>query len=643
MPSGVPRLDNSPVSAATVLAGRYRIEGIAAVGAAGWLLRARDLEVDVEVALKLITPDLVESDTERTRLTDAVRACRSLRHPNLVRIYDLSIDAGRAFYTMPYLDGLSLRQIMDVRADKGLTFTLAEILPLLAQLVEALAALEPCGAHGGLRPTNVMVLSDMLKLTGLPHFLGLRRDRLLANVRAHEGFGYLAPEVRAGGDGTFGTRADVFSLGVILSEMLVGGSGVSEGAGGGSEVAVRQRLSGGLANTLVHSVASSPGDRFGDVGELMSALADAVSEAPSAPLAVPKPERTRPATTVPSRAAPRPVLPSDSGRTAGPISVAPIRAVPAAAGVAAPLPAPALTAISAPAAGAAPAPVPLAHASRSSRPWLLPAAVVVAAVVLLAIGVLAVRALRTPTGAVGPPAAPAPGPATSVAAAEPEPPAPRASSEAAAAEPSGEALDLGLEAEGDGDEGHEGKHLDSNANSPGKRGRMRRWVLRPSGRRGKQRPGPGHAGGDSSMIGRTLAGSPDGKMQPLPDLNANLPPAAGRLAPAPPPLPPPAPVADAAGGGDAAVVAETGPVFVSGPDPEYTLEAERHDIHGDMVVSCTITAEGDVRDCRVSKSLPFMDSAVVRALQARKYKPATRGGKPIDLPYTFNIRVGAPR
>jgi TonB family protein len=633
---GAPRLDSSPVSAGMVLAGRYRIEGVAAVGAAGWLLRARDLEVDVDVALKLIAPALVESDTERTRLTAAVRACRSLRHANLVRIYDLGIDADRAFYTMPYLDGLSLRQVMDVRADKGLTFTLAEILPLLAQLVEALTALEPCGALGVLRPTNVMVLSDVLKVTGLPHFEGLRRDRLLANVRAHGGLSYIAPEVRAGGGSSIGTRADVFSLGTILSEMLVGGGGVGEDGAEAAilQAAVGQQLPVSLAEVLARSVAGSPGDRFENVGDLMAALADTVSAAPAEPLVVPKPERSRPATTAPTRVPPRSPGTNESARAsgsaaasfgAGGFSAVAVDSGPAAASVRLSLD---------PETRSSPA---------ASRPWLLPVAIVVAAAMLIGIGVLVLHALRAPAGPAPVVASAATG-SVAVAAGEPKSPPMHAPSEpAAAAEPSGEALELGVEG-GDGraEEGRQKNDVSGDNDASGK-GRGKRWVLRPSGKRSK--PRPGHPGSDTS--GRALAASEGGKMPPLPEPSSNGPADAGSLAPAPPPLPPPPVVPDVpaapVGGTPAVSHTETRPVFVSGPDPEYTAEAERRNIHGDMVISCTITAEGTVRDCHVSKSLPFMDGSVVRALQARKYKPATRDGKPIDLQYTFNLRVGPPR
>jgi len=58
--------------------------------------------------------------------------------------------------------------------------------------------------------------------------------------------------------------------------------------------------------------------------------------------------------------------------------------------------------------------------------------------------------------------------------------------------------------------------------------------------------------------------------------------------------------------------------------------------------SCVVTAEGQVRACKVIKGLPFMNVAVIDALEQRKYKPAMAQGKAVDVYYTFNIRLKLP-
>ena len=85
------------------------------------------------------------------------------------------------------------------------------------------------------------------------------------------------------------------------------------------------------------------------------------------------------------------------------------------------------------------------------------------------------------------------------------------------------------------------------------------------------------------------------------------------------------------------------PVFVSGPDLAYTRRAFEREVEGLMIVKCVVTADGMVRDCHVAKGLPYMDDAVVQALERRRYRPATLGGKPIEVKYVFRINLRLPQ
>jgi len=82
---------------------------------------------------------------------------------------------------------------------------------------------------------------------------------------------------------------------------------------------------------------------------------------------------------------------------------------------------------------------------------------------------------------------------------------------------------------------------------------------------------------------------------------------------------------------------------LSGPDPEYTPKAVEREVEGVMLVKCVVTTEGTVHNCRVLKGLPFMDSAVVNALQRRKYKPYILNGQPTEIDYTFKIKLTLPQ
>jgi TonB family protein len=86
----------------------------------------------------------------------------------------------------------------------------------------------------------------------------------------------------------------------------------------------------------------------------------------------------------------------------------------------------------------------------------------------------------------------------------------------------------------------------------------------------------------------------------------------------------------------------TPPQRLSGPDPAYTVQALEREIEGDMAVRCIVTEQGTVHSCRVLKSLPFMDAAVIRALEQCRYTPALIGGRPVAVDYLFKIHLQLP-
>lgn len=109
----------------------------------------------------------------------------------------------------------------------------------------------------------------------------------------------------------------------------------------------------------------------------------------------------------------------------------------------------------------------------------------------------------------------------------------------------------------------------------------------------------------------------------------------------------PTPVAAPSGPVESAVefndASMTAPAMISGPNPEYSQDAIDRGVEGLMSVRCVVTVEGRVRNCRVLKGLPFMNQPVLDALERRKYKPAMASGKPVDVFYTFNIRLKLPQ
>ncbi|MEO1171541.1 MAG: inactive serine/threonine-protein kinase VRK3, partial [Myxococcota bacterium] len=200
---------------------RYRVADAIGLGTVGWVLRARDEQTNRDVAVKVINPNLLQTDSERSTFSKTLRQARKVDHPNVTPVYDEGREGRYTFYTMPYLEGLTLRKIIDLRIEKQQTFALSEVLPLTAQLTQAADAWGRFGYHGAIRPNSVVVLPDVLKVTALAHHQGLPRKPFVVFQEQARASEYLAPEARQA-DGPVDVRADLYSIAVIFAEMLTG-------------------------------------------------------------------------------------------------------------------------------------------------------------------------------------------------------------------------------------------------------------------------------------------------------------------------------------------------------------------------------------------------------------------------------------
>ncbi|HYO73859.1 MAG TPA: serine/threonine-protein kinase [Archangium sp.] len=210
----------APYKVGDVFAKRYVIREVLGPGPVGHVFRALDQEMDVEVALKVINPRLVQMPEERTQFSFALRQGKKLTHPHHVRVYEEGEDRNRPYFTMQLLEGVTLRRMMEQRAAQGQRFSARELEPLLAQLVEALNTAHRYGPHSDLKPENVFVLPDMLKVTDYGLALGIPRLPFLQAQKVWRAASYVAPEYAEGGE--LDTRMDLYSLGVILGELLTG-------------------------------------------------------------------------------------------------------------------------------------------------------------------------------------------------------------------------------------------------------------------------------------------------------------------------------------------------------------------------------------------------------------------------------------
>ncbi len=309
-------LESAGVKIGELLAGRYEVKSLVGQGPLGVVVRALDREVDVEIGLKLVAPRLLQSVDERNEFLRLLRQAKRLSHPNLVRVYEMGVlegegDSGRPFFTMQLLDGLTLRRVIDLRREKSQPFNLREVEPIVAQIALALEHVKDGGPHGDIKPDNVIVLPDLLKVTDYGLGPAIPRLPFVAAQRARKADVYLSPELLAGR--AIDARADVFSIGAILGELLAGVLPSSQGPT--HELRSRNpELPPAIEAIYRRAVASNPDSRFPTAGDLAGELL-AIAEKTAPPL--PKTAPAAPAVSPPRRPAPPPppldLTPADGG------------------------------------------------------------------------------------------------------------------------------------------------------------------------------------------------------------------------------------------------------------------------------------------------------------------------------------------
>ena len=210
-------------------AGRYKVEGVLGKGGMGIVLKARDLQLDEEVAIKVIRPEHAVDADFLERLKQEVRLARRISHRFVLRTHDFAEADGVAFVSMEYLKGVTLKRLLD---DRG-KLPLSLVLRIGRQVAEGLEAAHAEGVvHRDIKPLNV--LFDARGDVKLMDF-GLAAPVAAAGKdRSGQVFGsprYMAPE-QVRGD-RVDPRTDLYSLGVMLFELATGqppfpGSDVSE-------------------------------------------------------------------------------------------------------------------------------------------------------------------------------------------------------------------------------------------------------------------------------------------------------------------------------------------------------------------------------------------------------------------------------
>ena len=213
------------LAAGTRIGGRFVVEAALPVGSFGRVYAVTDERTGKRVALRLVPAALVRDKEDAERMRAEVKAAASLVHRNVVGTYGIGQEPnGDLFITMEWVEGQHLRALLARRASTGKRFSLRGAFNVAAHACHALAhAHEKNLIHSSLSPYHILI-----SRTGRVKVAGFALSRILPTLRGLSAemrtylLGYLSPEARGGRGGKLTPRADVFSLAVVLFELLGG-------------------------------------------------------------------------------------------------------------------------------------------------------------------------------------------------------------------------------------------------------------------------------------------------------------------------------------------------------------------------------------------------------------------------------------
>ena len=262
--------DTSGFVVGKVLSGRLEIVADLGGGPLGRVFKAIDRKKGSVVVVKAIAASRLPAAALSGRFAEVIQLVKGLTHPNLVRVHGAGRDGDTAFVIMQHLEGLPLRRLLDVKRENGGTFTFEEAEPIVVQICQGLQFAHASLVHGGLKPENVFVQVDSLKLidTGFSRLFSPTEWREIQ--RQGKGAGaYLAPEYGIDG-GRIDRRADVYSVGAILYEMLTGRPPV--GPDSPAVSSLNPSVPRAVDRVVQKAMAASPENRYATAAEVKDAV-----------------------------------------------------------------------------------------------------------------------------------------------------------------------------------------------------------------------------------------------------------------------------------------------------------------------------------------------------------------------------------
>ena len=262
------------------LDGRYLIESLIGVGGMANVYKGRDVRTNNAIAVKVLKEEFLGNEELVRRFKNESKAISILDHPNIVKVYDVSVTDQLQYIVMEYIDGITLKEYLKQR---GGALTWKEVVHFATQVLGALDHAHSKGiVHRDVKPQNIMLQADgSIKMMdfGIARFS--RAQSQTVSDKAIGSVHYISPE-QAKGDRT-DARTDIYSVGVMLYEMLSGslpfdGSGtvsiaimqISEKPKPLAQVA--PNVPEGLRQITEKAMEKDPDDRYQSAAEMLQAI-----------------------------------------------------------------------------------------------------------------------------------------------------------------------------------------------------------------------------------------------------------------------------------------------------------------------------------------------------------------------------------
>jgi eukaryotic-like serine/threonine-protein kinase len=287
-------VDDAPRTATPrVLADRYALLAPIGSGGAGVVWRAHDRVLDRTVAVKLLHADIARDPATAARFRAEASAAAKLTHPHAVVVYDIGSVEGQDYLVMELVEGVTISDLLPAGP-----LSAGAVAAIGAQVAQALGAAHARGfVHRDVKPANVLLTrTGVAKVAdfGIARALGEATSRLTTPGHVMGTARYLAPEQLR--DQPVDGRADVYSLGLLLHQLLTGRPPFGDGTA--VEVASRRLVASlpraseqrvGIPRPLDDAIARAtqldPADRFADGAQFAAALAPLVGPGASAEVA----------------------------------------------------------------------------------------------------------------------------------------------------------------------------------------------------------------------------------------------------------------------------------------------------------------------------------------------------------------------